>query len=338
MVSAFEQSLTNMTQRLQQLSATAERKDDELTEMRQTIELLRKQSIQAGLTSAHIQSMGNELSNNRLSTTNSIESTPSSVVGVASASSVPTTNAASATNLSIHRHLSSDSMCSLNSLSSGCSAQDKKKKTGWLRTSFKKAFSRNTRFSKNNRYVSAATTLEQIPSNHSISLNSTVESATKTLPPPSPTKGSPHRMMPVIENAAPIDAIDGEGNPMVEDLKKQLREKDLVLTDIRLEALSSASQLESLKDTVMKMRQEMMNLKQNNERLQKMVVSRSLAGSEVSLGNGHASPNDEPRRYSLADGNLRPVGSFFLLIFKTKKIVKIFVSFKTAIRITREFR
>lgn len=40
----------------------------------------------------------------------------------------------------------------------------------------------------------------------------------------------------------------------VEELHKQLREKDLVLTDIRLEALSSAHQLESLKDTVMKMR------------------------------------------------------------------------------------
>jgi hypothetical protein len=40
----------------------------------------------------------------------------------------------------------------------------------------------------------------------------------------------------------------------VEELKKQLREKDLVLTDIRLEALSSAHQLESLKDTVIKMR------------------------------------------------------------------------------------
>lgn len=40
----------------------------------------------------------------------------------------------------------------------------------------------------------------------------------------------------------------------VVELQKQLREKDLVLTDIRLEALSSAHQLESLKDTVMKMR------------------------------------------------------------------------------------
>lgn len=120
-------------------------------------------------------------------------------------------------------------------------------------------------------------------------------------------------MSTVVEHvvAKTVD-LDFEGNPIVEDLKKQLREKDLVLTDIRLEALSSASQLESLKDTVSKMRQEMMNLKQNNERLQKMVTSRSLAGSECSLGGvgGPISPSGsmgEPRRYSLADGNLRPV-------------------------------
>lgn len=301
-----------MTQRLQQLSATAERKDGELMEMRQTIELLRKQSIQAGLTSAHIQSMSNnEQTINRLSATNSTESTPSN--GIASKASMQSTAITTGSNsiTALERHLSSDSMCSLNSISSGCSTQDRnKKKTGWLRTSFKKAFSRNAKLSKTGRYVSVATTLEQIPSNHSINLNSSND-ANLMLPPPSPTKASAHRMVPMVENAKPIDAIEEEQNPLVEDLKKQLREKDLVLTDIRLEALSSASQLENLKDTVNKMRQEMMNLKQNNERLQKMVTSRSLAGSEVSLGNScPLSPNGsigEPRRYSLADGNLRPV-------------------------------
>lgn len=40
----------------------------------------------------------------------------------------------------------------------------------------------------------------------------------------------------------------------VDELKKQLREKEMVLTDIRLEALTSAHQLESLKETVNKMR------------------------------------------------------------------------------------
>lgn len=50
------------------------------------------------------------------------------------------------------------------------------------------------------------------------------------------------------------DSQDASSSDVVEELKKQLREKDLVLTDIRLEALSSAHQLESLKDTVIKMR------------------------------------------------------------------------------------
>lgn len=311
-----------MTQRLQQLSATAERKDGELMEMRQTIELLRKQSIQAGLTSAHIQSMSdNDPTAHRLSGTNSTESTPSNGIASSKASAQSATTTATVNGCAsdlLERHLSSDSMCSLNSISSGCSTQDKnnKKKTGWLRTSFKKAFSRNAKLAKNGRYVSVATTLEQIPSSHSINLNSSNESAVTyaSLPPPSPTKASPHRMVPVVENAKPIDAIEEENNPVVEDLKKQLREKDLVLTDIRLEALSSASQLESLKETVNKMRQEMLNLKHNNERLQKMVTSRSLAGSEVSLGNnGPLSPNGsigEPRRYSLADGSLRAVSKF----------------------------
>lgn len=43
-VSAFEQSLSNMTQRLQHLTATTEKKDQELMELRRNVELLRQQS------------------------------------------------------------------------------------------------------------------------------------------------------------------------------------------------------------------------------------------------------------------------------------------------------
>lgn len=116
--------------------------------------------------------------------------------------------------------------------------------------------------------------------------------------------------MTLIENAKPIDSIEIEAHPVVEDLKKQLREKDMVLTDIRLEALTQASQMESLKETVKAMRQEMMALKQNNDRLQKMVVTRSLGGSETSIGCP-ASPlgsGCDSRRYSFAtdSGHSRP--------------------------------
>jgi neuron navigator 2 len=150
-------------------------------------------------------------------------------------------------------------------------------------------------------------------------------------PPISPTKGSHHQVT-LIENgehdtslvvthceverfneinnisAKPIDNIDVDALPVVEDLKKQLREKDMVLTDIRLEALTQASQMENLKETVRAMRQEMMALKHNNDRLQKMVMTRSIAGSDTSLG-GPASPigsGCDSRRYSFATDFSRP--------------------------------
>lgn len=120
-MAAFEQSLTNMTQRLQQLSATADRKDGELTEMRQTIELLRKQSIQAGLTSAHMHSMNEHPNRTEQAQPAAVNTTTVNNIEIAPVAIGP-----------IQRHHSSDSMCSLNSLSSGCSAQDKKKKKGWV--------------------------------------------------------------------------------------------------------------------------------------------------------------------------------------------------------------
>ncbi|XP_045469651.1 protein sickie isoform X1 [Harmonia axyridis] len=182
-VAAFEQSLSSMTQRLQHLTATAEKKDSELAELRTAMENLRTSAIQGGISNG------------------------------------------------LARQPSSDSV---SSLSSACSLdkQDKKKKKGWLRSSFTKAFSRNAKVTK-------------------VPCQNELESERQNSPPP----------------PAPTDA-----GQEVAELQKQLREKDLVLTDIRLEALSSAHQLESLKDTVMKMRSEMLSLKQNNERLQRMVT------------------------------------------------------------------
>ncbi|XP_058840780.1 protein sickie-like [Topomyia yanbarensis] len=106
-----------MTQRLQMLTATTEKKDSEILDMRQTIELLRKQSIQAGLTTAHMQSMGVQVNGqvNGNGNTDQTMTAPPLPPGA-----------------EIQRHHSSDSMCSLNSVSSGCSAQDKKKKKGWV--------------------------------------------------------------------------------------------------------------------------------------------------------------------------------------------------------------
>ncbi|XP_060644893.1 protein sickie isoform X11 [Drosophila nasuta] len=348
-VSAFEQSLSNMTNRLQQLTATAERKDGELTDMRQTIELLRKQSIQAGLTTAHMQSMGVQTQGQTQNELMLMQQQKPPPMPSAAGNARPASHANGGVNppqgngnglgmgIGMQRQHSTDSMCSLNSISSGCSAaQDKNKankKKGWLRSSFTKAFSRNAKISKTSRHVGQHHHPQQEHSSSKTPLHNghghgegplgLAALATQPAPPlpvanASSKQSSPAKTVTLIDNAKPIDAIDPEDQHMVEDLKKQLREKDLVLTDIRLEALSSASQLESLKDMMNKMRAEMMSLKQNNERLQKLVTSRSLAGSEASLGQaispngslggggGGGSSSDASRRYSLADGNSRP--------------------------------
>uniref|UniRef100_A0A0K8SI33 AAA+ ATPase domain-containing protein n=2 Tax=Lygus hesperus TaxID=30085 RepID=A0A0K8SI33_LYGHE len=275
-VSAFEQSLSNMTQRLQQLTATAEKKDSELMELRQTIELLRKQSVEAGLTS---QGLSPQLSRRHTINTSDPNDNRGGFVSEGN----------------ISRQLSTDSVSSLNSLSSACSLSstplnqetEKKKKRGWLRSSFNKAFSRG----KKNRNGSVSSDADDRCDGLSA--------------PSSPLLNHPHMMNGCSSNGndsqashSPSEEYPRESGPeVVDELKKQLREKDLVLTDIRLEALSSAHQLESLKDTVIKMRNEMVNLKQDNERLQRLVTSKSLTSSQTSLPR-----NDSlERRFSMSD-------------------------------------
>ena len=62
-------------------------------------------------------------------------------------------------------------------------------------------------------------------------------------------------------NLQPVDAS------VVSELKRQLREKEKTVTDLRLEALTSAHQLQSLEETVSQLRSEVSSLKNENNRL-----------------------------------------------------------------------
>lgn len=100
--------------------------ESEITDMRQTIELLKKQSIQVGLTSAHMQSMGQQVNGK---------------IGSDGSPSKKSLNGSLEAGLhngngAMQRHLSTDSVCSINSNSSTCSGQDKKKKKGWVSETF----------------------------------------------------------------------------------------------------------------------------------------------------------------------------------------------------------
>lgn len=105
--------------------------DSELMEMRQTIELLKKQSIQAGLTSAHLHSMGVQV--NGLNNNKSPPHSPSKVQQQQTNGHQKQNEQHTNGNGQVmQRHLSTDSMSSLKSNSSECSSQDKKKKKGWV--------------------------------------------------------------------------------------------------------------------------------------------------------------------------------------------------------------
>ncbi|CAN8030930.1 unnamed protein product [Ixodes persulcatus] len=264
MVAAFEQSLSNMTSRLQHLTATAEQKVSSilvsLSKRSSGMIFLRKREfsrirVMYVCTTWIEPKISESLQDHRMS-----------------------------------RQLSTDSMSSVNSASSACSnastkneenGKKHKKKKGWLRSSFSKAFSR----SKKNRHGSVSD-VEDIrafqsdssaPNSPLLSLN------------PAHANGlhsnlGDHNMLKLSHSSFALHEREEEGGPeVVQELRKQLREKDLVLTDIRLEALSSAHQLDNLKETLARMRNEMLNLKQDNDRLQRLVSSKSLNSSQTSL-------------------------------------------------------
>ncbi|KAF7707641.1 hypothetical protein HF521_018859 [Silurus meridionalis] len=235
LVAAFEQSLGNMTIRLQSLTTTAEQKDSELNEMRKTIELLKKQNIAAQAAISGVI--------NTPVTPNKDSSSGSSLSA-----------AAEAADLQIQRQPSSDSVSSLTSHSSlELDANSKKKRKNWLRSSFKQAFSK-----------------KKAPK--SASSHSDVEEMDESSAPSSPRlpygchSAGTSLLRHSHSNSLISECTDCETEAVMH-LRSELRDKEMKLTDIRLEALSSAHQLDQLRESMNCMQVEMEKLKVENERL-----------------------------------------------------------------------
>ena len=241
-VAAFEQSLANMTARLQQLTMTAEKKDHELNELRRKIDLFRQCGVDAGLI-----------------TQDSMRQT-SIVQSDSEGESIATP--------------------SKTKKSSG------PKRSGWLRNSFTKHFNKNDKTGKKNSMGSISDVEPDSPKHRPNRASSALGGPIEALEIP-------------IKSSKSSDTIDGNANPsseIVNDLKRQLVEKENLLTETRLEALSSAHQLESLRDTVTKMRSELMNVRSENEKLQCLITNqKSLNSSQNSLNNNKEA---EERRHS----------------------------------------
>uniref|UniRef100_A0A8D0AF11 Neuron navigator 1 n=1 Tax=Sander lucioperca TaxID=283035 RepID=A0A8D0AF11_SANLU len=232
LVAAFEQSLALMTARLQTLSVSSEQKDSELTELKDTIEVLRvknteaQEIIQGALSNPDI--TPKELLIKRQNSSESISSLTSNT-----------------------SHTSHSSHSSLGSLKE----QEAKKKKKRLRSSFNKAFSK-----KGSKPSGPYADIEEI---------STPESSAPSSPKVHHGGNNPPLSMKSSASTSSSGLCEGDevgDDKVVTELRTELWEKERKLTDIRLEALSSAHQLEQLQEAMTNM-QVLENLKAENDHL-----------------------------------------------------------------------
>ncbi|PIK38908.1 putative neuron navigator 2-like [Apostichopus japonicus] len=285
-VAVFEQSLTGMTSRLQQLTCSTEQKDTELQDLREKIEQLKI---------AHTEGRNGSLRSNGtdLLRKHSIGS-KDQILGE--------------TRLS--RQTSCESMSSLASMTSMSSAgsamtdtetldsKNKKKKKNWIRSSFRSAFGRKKK-------ASGTTTDVEDLDNSMTFVNDSLLDAT---PPPSQMKQS-------ASTSAIYDSEQSEET--ITTLRRQLRDKEGKLTDIKLEALTSQHQLDQMQEVMNKMKNEMMVLKQENERLQRQVHTRkdnSSLNSLNSTGSSKRLSRDSLDRHRLSLNSDHGSGSLDILI------------------------
>uniref|UniRef100_G3U3U3 Neuron navigator 2 n=1 Tax=Loxodonta africana TaxID=9785 RepID=G3U3U3_LOXAF len=257
LVAAFEQSLGNMTIRLQSLTMTAEQKDSELNELRKTIELLKKQNAAAQ------------------AAINGVINTPE----------------LNCKDLRIRRQHSSDSVSSINSATSHSSVgsniesdSKKKKRKNWvykLRSSFKQAFGKK----KSPKSASSHSDIEEmtdssLPSSPKLPHNGSMGSTPLLRNSHSNSLGTGRQSYDpcpapncLLYPGTPKQCMDSEAETVMQ-LRNELRDKEMKLTDIRLEALSSAHQLDQLREAMNRMQSEIEKLKAENDRL-KVSISAS---------------------------------------------------------------
>ncbi|VDN05769.1 unnamed protein product [Thelazia callipaeda] len=98
---------------------------------------------------------------------------------------------------------------------------------------------------------------------------------------PMHSSGSPSNLKPISGSSSRLDEL--EAVPQVVELKKQLEDKDSALTDVRLDALDKAREVDILKETINRLKNENKILKQNYTILERRMRAESRASSQQSL-------------------------------------------------------
>ncbi|XP_005884207.2 PREDICTED: neuron navigator 3 isoform X4 [Myotis brandtii] len=263
LVAAFEKSLGNMTGRLQSLTMTAEQKESELIELRETIEMLKAQNSAA----------------------------QAAIQGALNGPDHPPKD------LRIRRQHSSESVSSINSATSHSSIgsgndadSKKKKKKNWLRSSFKQAFGKK----KSTKPPSSHSDIEELT-------DSSLPASPKL--PHNTGDGGSASMKPSQSASAICECTEAEAEIILQ-LKSELREKELKLTDIRLEALSSAHHLDQIREAMNRMQNEIEILKAENDRLKAETGNTAKPARPSSESSSSTSSSSSRQSLGLSLNNL----------------------------------
>ena len=243
MVTAFEQSLASTITRFQQLSVSAENKDREISRLKSTIDSLRKQYDSLLKEGTTSEQRNLDGINGEASDRESIKG------GGAEGQHKKKLKASSA---------SKDRTSEIDG--SG---------PGWLRGSITRAFRKGRPRTRSGN--DSGSDADSCSSRTNLSV---LDQGFRSMP------GTPvHSPRVNVSNQ-----IDEELTGLeVLELKNRLQEKERILTDIRLDALSVAHQMDGLKDSNSRMRSEIETLRMENRRLQRMVQRQSIASSVGSL-------------------------------------------------------
>ncbi|XP_029681832.1 neuron navigator 1 isoform X6 [Takifugu rubripes] len=214
LVAAFEQSLSLMTERLQTLSVSSEQKDSELTELKGTIDILKVKNTEAQ------EIIQGAFSNPAITPKEMPINWQNSSESILK---LPTNN--SKTEISSLKELEAK----------------RKKKKSWvfeLRSSFNKAFNK-----KGSKSTGPYADIEEI---------ATPECSAPSSPKVYNIGGKPVQSIKRSTSASSSgqSEVKVADDKVVSELRTELWEKELKLTDIRLEALGSAHHLEQLQDAM----------------------------------------------------------------------------------------
>lgn len=283
-VNALEQTMSNVTDRLERLASSPDLKESEAAELRKTAAVLRQQS------SAVCQSVSSGyFTMERQLSCDSVSSVTSSVSG-ASLSSFA--SMASRTLPSTLSQRFSHSQYHQQNDTHNPSDNTKIKKRNWLRSSFRRAFGRHSRKRSKQTGEGNPEGCHELPMHH------TVNSAVKHLSPPPPPSSyftMAKQQHPTLESLykeaskqkqevqvkEEHQSSSQEESGVISRLRQEVAQKERELTDCRLEVLSAQHQLQSQADIITRLQTEVTGLREENGKL-------------LSVMRGQCSPTADP--------------------------------------------